>query len=59
MIKKKFEYKLVPNGKEICEKQLINLVDKMEKVEVNDVQIEEFLPSISSEARNHEPRRTD
>lgn len=46
MIKKKFEYKLVPNGKEICEKQLINLVDKMEKVEVNEAQIEEFLPSI-------------
>jgi ATP-dependent RNA helicase DeaD len=46
MIKKKFEYKLVPGGKEICEKQLINLVDKMEKVEVNDKQIEEFLPAI-------------
>jgi ATP-dependent RNA helicase DeaD len=46
MIKKKFEHKQVPNGKEICEKQLIGLVDKMEKVEVNDEQIEQFLPAI-------------
>ncbi len=46
IIKKKFEHKQVPNGKEICEKQLFNLVDKMEKVEVNDAQIEEFLPVI-------------
>jgi ATP-dependent RNA helicase DeaD len=46
IIKKKFDHKMVPLGKEICEKQLINLVDKMEKVEVNDAQIEEFLPVI-------------
>jgi ATP-dependent RNA helicase DeaD len=45
-IKQKFEVKLVPTGKEICEKQLIHLVDKMEKVEVNESQIEEFLPVI-------------
>lgn len=43
MIRKKFEYKPVPGGKEICEKQLFNLVDKMEKVEVNEAQIEEYL----------------
>lgn len=45
-IKQKFEQKLVPSGKEICEKQLFSLVDKMEKVEVNESQIEEFLPVI-------------
>jgi ATP-dependent RNA helicase DeaD len=45
-IKQKFELKLVPSGKEICEKQLFSLVDKMEKVEVNESQIEEFLPVI-------------
>lgn len=43
IIKQKFEYIKVPNGKEICEKQLFNLVDKMEKVEVNESDIEEFL----------------
>jgi ATP-dependent RNA helicase DeaD len=46
MIRKKFEYKPVPGGKEICQKQLFNLVDKMEKVEVNEAQIEEFLAVI-------------
>jgi ATP-dependent RNA helicase DeaD len=45
-IKQKFEQKMVPSGKEICEKQLFSLVDKMEKVEVNESQIEEFLPVI-------------
>jgi ATP-dependent RNA helicase DeaD len=43
LIHKKFEYKPVPGGKEICEKQLFSLVDKMEKVEVNDTEIEDFL----------------
>lgn len=36
----------VPGGKEICEKQLFNLIDKMEKVEVNEEQIAPFLPVI-------------
>jgi len=43
MLKRKFEYKPVPGGKEICEKQLFSLVDKMEKVEVNEADIESFL----------------
>jgi ATP-dependent RNA helicase DeaD len=43
MIHKTFQYKPVPGGKEICEKQLYTLVDKMEKVEVNEAQIEEYL----------------
>ena len=37
---------MIPGGKEICKKQLFNLVDKVEKVELNDGQIEEFLPEI-------------
>lgn len=45
-IKQKFEHKLVPSGKEICEKQLFSLIDKMEKVEVNESQIAEFLPVV-------------
>lgn len=36
----------VPQGKEICEKQLFNLIDKMEKVEVNEEQIAPFMPVI-------------
>jgi ATP-dependent RNA helicase DeaD len=45
MTGKKFEQKMVPGGKEICEKQLFNLVDIVEKVEVNP-QIDQFLPVI-------------
>ncbi len=41
-----FIKKLVPSGREICEKQLFNLIDKVEKVEVNNEQIGEFMPVI-------------
>ncbi len=46
MTSKKFIKKPVPGGIEICEKQLFNLVDVVENVEVNDEQIEQFLPVI-------------
>jgi ATP-dependent RNA helicase DeaD len=44
--KKPITRRMIPGGKEICKKQLFNLVDKVEKVELNDGQIEEFLPEI-------------
>ncbi len=43
---KKFEIKNVPLGKEVCEKQLFHLIDRMEKVEVDHSQIDSFLPEI-------------
>ncbi|NOX45372.1 MAG: DEAD/DEAH box helicase [Chlorobi bacterium] len=43
---KKFTKENVPTGKEICEKQLFNLVDKVEKIKVDESQIEQFLPVI-------------
>jgi len=43
---KTFERKMVPKGAEICEKQLFNLIDKVKKIEVNDAQIEKYLPNI-------------
>lgn len=43
---KTFEKSKVPTGKEICTKQLFNLVDKMEKVEVDASQIEPFMDVI-------------
>ncbi|MBU1096988.1 MAG: DEAD/DEAH box helicase [Ignavibacteriae bacterium HGW-Ignavibacteriae-2] len=43
---KKFEHLNIPIGKEICEKQLFHLIDRMEKVEVDTTQIESFLPNI-------------
>ncbi len=45
-VKKKFEQRPIPSGKEICKKQLFMLIDKMERVEVDDSQIEQFLPVI-------------
>ncbi len=46
LLKKKFELKQVPGGREICEKRLFNLIDKVEKVAVDENQIESFLPVI-------------
>ncbi len=45
-IGKEFEQKPVPLGNEICEKQLFSLIDRMQKVSVDDAQIEPFLPVI-------------
>lgn len=41
-----FEQRQVPTGKEICQQQLFSLIDKIEKVEVDEKQIEPFLPHI-------------
>ena len=46
IVNKKFVQKQVPSGKEICEKQLFSLIDKVEKIEVNDEQIGQFMPVI-------------
>ncbi len=43
---KQFEKKQVPGGREICEKQLINLVDKVKSTQVDEVSIEKYLPAI-------------
>lgn len=52
IIKKKFEKKSVPNGLEVCEKQLFNLVHKLHNVEVKDEEIESFLPAIYEELKD-------
>jgi ATP-dependent RNA helicase DeaD len=46
MTSKTFTRKMVPGGKEICEKQLFNLIDKFENIDVNDDQIETYMPDI-------------
>jgi len=43
---KRFEQKRVPTGEAICEKQLFNLIDRVEKVDVDDNRIDHFLPVI-------------
>lgn len=46
IIKKKFEVSELPTGKEICEQQLIKVIDDIEKVKVDEEEIETFLPGI-------------
>ena len=41
-----FSKELVPDGRDICEKRLYALIDKIEKVEVNEEQIGPFLDDI-------------
>jgi len=45
MTRKNFEHKSVPGGRDVCEKQLFNLVDRVEKTEI-DPQIDQYLPVI-------------
>ncbi len=47
-IGKKFVAKQVPSGKEICERQLFSLIEKVQEVAVNDTQIEGYLDTIYS-----------
>ena len=46
LIKKPFTSAKVPGGREICEKQLFNLIHKMENVELEHTEIDTFLPTI-------------
>jgi ATP-dependent RNA helicase DeaD len=46
MLNKTMEYKPVPTGRDICEKQLFNLIDKVENVDVNTTAIEDHLQVI-------------
>jgi ATP-dependent RNA helicase DeaD len=46
IIKKKFEVSVLPSGQEICQQQLIKVIDDIEKVKVDEEEIEAFLPGI-------------
>jgi len=45
-INKTFVPAIMPTGKEICEKQVFHFVDKIEKVKVDEAEIESLLPSV-------------
>ncbi len=47
LIHKKIERKQVPNGKEIVERRLFATIDKIEKIEVDEYQIEPYMDTIS------------
>ena len=46
LTKKEFAQAKIPTGRQVCEKQLFSLVDKLEKVELNEEEIDSFLPVI-------------
>jgi len=46
MLRKTFIQEQIPNGLEVCKKQLFHLIDRMENVEVSEEQIETYMPQI-------------
>jgi ATP-dependent RNA helicase DeaD len=49
IIGKQFTKAELPTGFDVCEKQLFSLVHKVHNVEVNDAQIEQYIPRIMDE----------
>ena len=45
-IQKKFIPSILPTGQEICAKQLYKLIDDIEKIEVDEDEIQQYLPEI-------------
>ncbi len=45
-LKRTFEQRPVPTGQEICETQLYTIVERLSKLDINEKQIEPFLPAI-------------
>ncbi len=50
--KAKFEKKSIPSGEEVCESQLMHIVKTIHDTEVNDSDIEPFLPKIYEELQD-------
>lgn len=46
LIGKNFISTPIPTGKEICQNQLLKLIDKVQDIKVNETEINDFLPSI-------------
>lgn len=51
-IGKPFEHVLVPNGEEVCEKSLFNLIELIRQIEVDEEQILPFLTDIFNKFEN-------
>ncbi len=52
ILNKKFETASIPDGVEVCEKQLFHLVKKLHDVEVRDEDIEKYLPKVYEELKD-------
>lgn len=49
---KQFTRATIPTGKEVCERQLLHLVDRVNNVEVNEALIGEYLPDVFKKLEN-------
>ncbi|MCI0511686.1 DEAD/DEAH box helicase [candidate division KSB1 bacterium] len=47
LLKKKFEMQPVPSGRAICEKRLFDFVERLEKIDVEHDDIDQFLPAVN------------
>jgi len=45
-LQRKFEAGKLPSGQQVCERQLLNLIDTVNKVQVDHARIEPFLPAV-------------
>lgn len=46
IINRKFEQQQIPNGMEVCKKQLFHLIDRMENVDVNYEELDPMFPEL-------------
>jgi len=55
-LRKTFTFLAVPGGKEICEKQLLHLVDRLQRIDVDHQEIDKFLPAILEKLQGLDPQ---
>ncbi len=52
MLKRKFTKVLIPTGDEVCQQKIVGLVHKVRQVEVNEEEIDSFLPEVYHELKD-------
>ncbi len=52
MLKRKFTKVLIPTGDEVCQQKIVGLVHKVRHVEVNEEEIDSFLPEVYHELKD-------
>jgi ATP-dependent RNA helicase DeaD len=52
MIQSKFTHVLVPTGVEVCEKRVINIVQRLREVTLKEKEIAHFLPAVNEELKD-------
>ena len=48
-LKKEFEQEMIPNGLEVCKKQLFHMINRMQHVEVNEEQIQPYMEQVTKQ----------